>query len=72
MIWQQIILSLTNLVTEGGVIQWVQFVGNVFANEVPEHLIEESVRLQEVGESLSRPTHELTVLLSHDGHLSIK
>lgn len=35
--------SLTNLVTEGGVIQGVQFVGDVFANEVPEHLIEESV-----------------------------
>lgn len=35
--------EVAHLVTECGVIQRVQFVGDVFANEVPEHLIEESV-----------------------------
>ena len=62
----------THLVTKWRVIERVQFVGDVFANEVPEHFIEERIWLQEVGEPLSRPTHKLTVLLCHDGHLFIK
>lgn len=64
--------SWTHLVTECGVIQRVQFVGDVFANEVPEHLTKESIWLQEVGKPLSRPAQELTILLCHDGHLSNK
>lgn len=61
--------TTTDLVTECGVVERVQLVGDVLANEVPEHLIEKSIGLQEVGESLSGPTQELAVLLGHDGHL---
>lgn len=57
------------LVSESGVVERVQLVGDVFANEVPEHLVQEGVRLQEVGEPLSGPTQEFTILLRHDGHL---
>lgn len=60
-----------HLVTECGVIERVQFVGDIFANEVSEHLIEESVWLQEIGEPLSRPAQEFTVLLCRDGHLLV-
>lgn len=65
-------IATTDLVTERWVIQRVQFVGDVFANEVPKHLIEKSICLQEVGEPLSRPTQKLAVLLSHNGHLKKK
>lgn len=33
----------THLVTERGVVEGVQLVGDVFADKVPEHLVEESV-----------------------------
>lgn len=61
--------TTTDLVTECWVIQRVQFVGDVLANEVPEHLIEKSICLQEVGEPLSRPTQIFAALLCHNGYL---
>lgn len=67
---QYIDTSGTHLVAECGIIQRVQFVGDIFADEEPENLIKESVWLQEIGKSLSRPTQELAVLFCHDGHLS--
>ena len=62
---------MAHLVTEGGVVERVQLVGDVFPDEVPKHLVQERVRLQEVGEPLTGPTQELAVLLCCDGHLSI-
>lgn len=61
--------ATTDLVTERWVIQRVQLVGDVFANEVPKHLIEKSIRLQKVGEPLSGPTQKLAAFFCYNCHL---
>lgn len=65
-------MALTHLVAELWIIQRVQFVGDVFANQIAEDLIEEGVRFQEVCQPLPGPAQELTVFFCHDGHLPVR
>lgn len=60
-----------HFVTQRRVVEGVQLVGDVFANEVAEYLIQERIRLQEVCEPLSGPAQEFAVFLCSYGHLSI-
>lgn len=59
------------LVTQGWIIERVKLVGDVFANEVPEHLVQKRLWLQEVSQTLSRPAQELAVFLSSNRDLYI-